>query len=114
MLKKTLLLLVTHGLTAGFAFAVGMYSLPILMAPPEPTSGALALTIKNTRYVATIAENLEDSDWLHWGKDHHVKRQVQTLERKSSQSLNPATEKGLHIHHVTPGNGIRNSYRQAV
>jgi hypothetical protein len=78
MLKKTLLLLVTHGLTAGFAFAVGMYSLPILMAPPEPTSGALALTIKNTRYVATIAENLEDSDWLHWGKgtfslgDNHI------------------------------------------
>lgn len=68
MLKKTLLLLTTHGLTACFAFAVGIYSLPILMAPPEPTSGALALTIKNTRYVATIAENLEGSDWLHWGK----------------------------------------------
>ena len=68
MLKKTLLLLTTHGLTACLAFAVGIYSLPILMAPPEPSSGALALTIKNTRYVATIGENLKDSDWLHWGK----------------------------------------------
>jgi len=68
MLKKILILLVSHGVTAGLAFLAGVYSLPIIMATPDPTSGALALTIKNTRYVATISESLEDSDWLHWGE----------------------------------------------
>lgn len=68
MLKKILILLVSHGMTAGLAFFIGVYSLPIIMAIPDPTSGALALTIKNSRYVATISESLEDSDWLHWGE----------------------------------------------
>ncbi|MEH6447997.1 MAG: DM13 domain-containing protein [Oleispira sp.] len=68
MLKKTLILLASHGITAGLAFLIGVYSLPIIMAAPDPTSGALALTIKNTRYVATISESLADSDWLHWGE----------------------------------------------
>jgi hypothetical protein len=68
MLKKIIILLASHGITAGLAFLVGVYSLPIIMATPDPTSGALALTIKNTRYVATISDNLAGSDWLHWGE----------------------------------------------
>ena len=68
MLKKTLILLASHGMTAGLAFLIGVYTLPIIMATPDPTAGALALTIKNTRYVATISDSLQDSDWLHWGE----------------------------------------------
>jgi hypothetical protein len=67
-LKLIILLATSHITVAGFAFFMGIYSLPIIMAPADPSSAALALSIKNTRYVATIADDLTDSDWLHWGK----------------------------------------------
>jgi hypothetical protein len=67
-LKLIILLASSHIAVAGFAFFMGIYSLPIIMAPADPSSSALALSIKNTRYVATIADDLTDSDWLHWGK----------------------------------------------
>jgi hypothetical protein len=67
-IKRITLLAISHLAVAGFAFLLGVYSLPIFMAPADPSSGALALSIKNTRYVATIADKLTDSDWLHWGK----------------------------------------------
>jgi hypothetical protein len=66
--QKILLLSVSHLAMLMTGFAAGIYSLPILMAPSDPSSGALVLSIKNTRYVATIADELEDSDWLHWGE----------------------------------------------
>ncbi len=61
-------LLISHSAVFAFAFALGIYCLPIMMAPDSPSQGSLALSIKNTRYVATIADDLMDSDWLHWGK----------------------------------------------
>lgn len=67
-LHALLLLAGSHLAIAVFAFMLGIYSLPILMAPADPSASALALSIKNTRYVATIADDLADSDWLHWGK----------------------------------------------
>jgi hypothetical protein len=67
-LKRIILLATSHIIVAGFAFFMGIYSLPIIMAPADPSSAALALSIKNTRYVATIADDLTDSDWLHWGE----------------------------------------------
>ncbi len=67
-IKVLLLLAMSHTTIAICAFMLGIYTLPILMAPADPSSGALALSIKNTRYVATISDNLTDSDWLHWGK----------------------------------------------
>ena len=67
-LKLASLLATSHIIVAGLAFSLGIYSLPIIMAPADPSSATLALSIKNTRYVATIANDLADSDWLHWGK----------------------------------------------
>jgi Electron transfer DM13 len=67
-MQRFLLLVVSHGAVFAFAFSLGIYSLPIIMAPDSPSNGTLALSIKNTRYVATIANDLADSDWLHWGK----------------------------------------------
>lgn len=61
-------LAISHLAVAALAFLLGLYSLPILIAPADPSPGTLALSIKNTRYLATIAEDVEGSDWLHWGK----------------------------------------------
>jgi hypothetical protein len=69
MMKKRLITLASsHLLIACTAFFLGLYSLPIIMAPAGPSSAALAIALKDTRYVATIADDLSDSDWLHWGK----------------------------------------------
>lgn len=67
-LRLTALLIISHCAILITGFVIGIYSLPIIMATQDPTSGAMALSIKNTRYVATISDNLTDSDWLHWGK----------------------------------------------
>jgi hypothetical protein len=69
MIKRRLITLVSsHLLIACTAFFLGIYSLPIIMAPTDPSSGALAIALKDTRYVATIADDLSGSDWLHWGQ----------------------------------------------
>jgi hypothetical protein len=68
MKKRIFTLLSSHLLIAGIAFFLGIYSLPIIMTPSGPSTGALVLALKNTKYVATIADDLADSDWLHWGK----------------------------------------------
>ena len=34
---KKLILVISHALVAGIAFAAGIYLLPILIAPPSPT-----------------------------------------------------------------------------
>lgn len=66
--RLKVLLLVSHISFLVAGVVIGIYSLPILMATSDPTSGTLVLGIKQTRYVATISENLTDSDFLHWGK----------------------------------------------
>jgi hypothetical protein len=66
--RLKVLLLVSHISFLVAGVVIGIYSLPILMTTSDPTSGTLVLGIKQTRYVATISENLTDSDFLHWGK----------------------------------------------
>jgi hypothetical protein len=68
LLKRIILLVTSHITVAGLAFSLGIYTLPIIIAPADPSSSTLALTIKSTRYVATISDDLTDSDWLHWGE----------------------------------------------
>lgn len=68
MTISRLSLISSHLAIALLSFIAGIYYLPILTAPQPPTSGSIALAIKEARYVATIADELTDSDWLHWGK----------------------------------------------
>lgn len=67
-MKKLLLLLISHGGIAFAGFALGIYLLPIMTAPPAPSSGAVALALKDSRYVAQMEPQRADSDFLHWGK----------------------------------------------
>lgn len=63
-----LLLLASH-LGLGLAgFVLGIYMLPILTAPQPPSSGALAIALQDSRYVAEMQKQRKDSDWLHWGQ----------------------------------------------
>ncbi len=69
-MKKTtlILLLVTH-LGVGFAgFALGIYMLPILIAPPAPTESEVKAASADATYTAEFRRDLKGSDALHWGE----------------------------------------------
>lgn len=69
MKRKTMaLLLGTHLLVAAAGFAAGVYTLPILIAPPAPDTEQVAAIQQQARFHGTFRRDLQDSDWLHWGE----------------------------------------------
>jgi len=66
--KKLAFLAVTH-ISIGFAgFILGVFSLPLLTAPPSPTNEALAQVSSDAMFTTRFVKNLKDSDFLHWGE----------------------------------------------
>lgn len=64
---RTLFLALTH---LGFAvggFALGIYLLPILMAPEAPSAMEVAGIQSQSTFSGTFRRDLQDSDLLHWG-----------------------------------------------
>lgn len=69
MSKKSLFfLLVTHICAGAIGFALGIYALPILIAPPAPSEAEVASMSKHSSYAAEFLRDLEGSDTLHWGE----------------------------------------------
>lgn len=67
-MKKTLLLIATHSVVLLIGFAAGVYALPILVAPPAPTTETVAAQATAARFQGTFRRDLKDSDALHWGE----------------------------------------------
>jgi hypothetical protein len=67
MLKK-LILVVTHLGTLAGGFALGIYALPILIAPEAPAAAEVAAQAGSALYKGTFRRDLKDSDALHWGE----------------------------------------------
>lgn len=67
-MKRALVLLLTHGLALAAGFALGVYLLPILIAPAAPTSTEVAAKAAAAIYTAEFRRDLKDSDLLHWGE----------------------------------------------
>jgi hypothetical protein len=65
---KKLLLVVSHALVLGIGFVLGIYALPILTAPPAPTSAEVAAQARAARFQGQFRRDLKDSDALHWGE----------------------------------------------
>lgn len=65
---KKLLLLASHLAAAALGFALGIYALPILIAPPSPSGSEVAAQAGAARYTGRFRRDLEDSDALHWGE----------------------------------------------
>lgn len=61
-------LLVTHLAAAAAGFALGIYLLPIWLAPPAPSAAALQAASTGALYTGTFRRDLKDSDLLHWGE----------------------------------------------
>lgn len=61
-------LVISHAIIACIAFAAGIYTLPILSAPPAPSVAQINALSAQTLYRAEFKRDLKDSDALHWGE----------------------------------------------
>ena len=66
--RKAAALTITHVLALGLGFALGIYALPILIAPPAPDASEVSAVAQGSEYTATFSRDREDSDALHWGE----------------------------------------------
>lgn len=67
-LRSIFLLLVTHAAVAAFGFAAGIYTLPLLIAPPAPSSAEVQAQAQRAVHTGQFRRNLRGSDALHWGE----------------------------------------------
>jgi hypothetical protein len=65
---KKLLLLLTHLAALGIGFALGIYALPILIAPAAPSAAEVGSQVGNAAFTGRFRRDLKDSDALHWGE----------------------------------------------
>ncbi len=65
---KAVLLAGTHAVALAIGFAGGIYTLPILIAPPPPSAAEVQVAADEAVYSATFRRDLAGSDALHWGE----------------------------------------------
>lgn len=65
---KWIVRLVTHAIAGGIGFALGIYLLPILIAPESPDGTAVRSVAGSANFTAEVRRDLEGSDALHWGE----------------------------------------------
>lgn len=65
---RTLILLVSHVVTLALGFALGVYLLPILIAPEGPSTEQVKRQATTATFTGTFRRDLKDSDPLHWGE----------------------------------------------
>ncbi len=67
MSKKSLVLVASHLFVGVFGFALGIYLLPILIAPDAPSDQQIAAVSQQAVYKTQFVRELKDSDALHHG-----------------------------------------------
>ncbi len=67
-MKKLIRHLITHAAALGFGFALGVYLLPILTAPPAPDEAELVAAAEKASFSGEFTRELKGSDFLHWGE----------------------------------------------
>ena len=67
-MPRTVVLAITHLAFAAGGFALGIYALPILMAPDAPSVAEVTGLQGEIRYSGKFRRDLADSDFLHWGQ----------------------------------------------
>ena len=69
MKARTLaLLFASHCAVAVLGFGAGIYVLPILIAPPAPSTDEVRAMSSQAMYTGQFQRDLKDSDALHWGE----------------------------------------------
>lgn len=67
-MKRVILLLASHALVLAAGIALGIYLLPILIAPPAPSAQEVASVAAQASYRGQFKRELAGSDALHWGE----------------------------------------------
>ncbi len=67
-MRKILLLLASHGFVFAAGFALGIYLLPILVAPPSPDAAVLEESAADAMFEGELTRDLRGSDFVHWGE----------------------------------------------
>ena len=65
---KKLLLLLSHLVFGAAGFALGIYTLPILIAPPAPDEAEIAQVSQSAAFTGNFRRDLKGSDFLQWGE----------------------------------------------
>lgn len=65
---KRLLLVISHLFAVAVGFALGIYLLPILIAPDAPSGEEIVRQAGPVEWKAQFRRDLKDSDALHWGE----------------------------------------------
>ena len=65
---KTIVLVLTHLGAVALGFALGVYFLPILIAPPAPDAAQVTSHAAQATYKGQFRRDLKDSDAFHWGE----------------------------------------------
>jgi hypothetical protein len=67
-MMRLLLLTASHVAVLAAGFALGIYALPILTAPPAPAASAVQAVAAQAAWRGEFRRTLKDSDLLHWGE----------------------------------------------
>ena len=67
-MKRLLLLAASHAVAVFGGFALGIYALPILIAPAAPTDTEVQAVADAAAYSGQFRKDLKGSDTLHWGE----------------------------------------------
>jgi len=65
---RKLLLVGSHLLALAIGFALGVYALPILIAPAAPSAAEVGAQADKASFKGQFRRDLKDSDALHWGE----------------------------------------------
>ena len=68
MAMKKIFLTASHLLTLVLGFALGVYVLPILVAPDAPSRAEITAQAGSASFTGKFRRDLKDSDTLHWGE----------------------------------------------
>ena len=60
--------LITHGIALAVGFALGIYLLPVLIAPDAPTDAEVTASSQQALFSGEFSKDLPGSDFLHWGE----------------------------------------------
>ncbi len=67
-MRRLIIALGTHGVALAIGFALGIYLLPILTAPPAPDAAMLEEKAQGALFTGEFTRDLRGSDFLHWGE----------------------------------------------